>query len=168
MNDIRYMIRTKLRRIAIFALAGAAALSCTQEDTGGDPRDEAIGPYAYSMKVYEMTAAGLLHMNDADLTGVFELTKGSSNTTVEAKEGAFTTFTGENIQRVANGFSFTLRDQVGSASGTEIILSGYEGIRHEGRQYQGLYLAAPRSITVNLIFTRNRQDFLVVVSGTRR
>lgn len=94
-----------MKRIAIIGLIGLIATSC-DDQVPVDIRDAALGAYSYQMKVYEMTATGLLHMSDADLGGNFEVVKGSDEHAIDAKEGGFVAFSGVNAQQGPDGFTF--------------------------------------------------------------
>jgi len=156
-----------VRSIACLGLVSIVAISCHEEPVTVDLRDQALGAYTYNMKVLEMTDAGLLPVQEAGLSGSFELIKGTGEAEIQGQEGKFFIFSGQKIGKVTKGFTFEVKDQVGSAGGTEITLQGYNGIKYEEEHYQGLYLSAEKTLKVYFTFSQNHRNFVVAITGVK-
>lgn len=126
-----------LESVVIYGLL-FSMVACSEDEEAQDVRDQAVGTYNYTAKLYEIEPGnGTLEYlgPNSDHQGSFTLTKTDQG--LEAKEGRVVLFRGSKVTPTTNGFGFEIDIQDVLRFGLMTSIKGYKGVALGSVKYHG-------------------------------
>lgn len=158
--------------IFLSALLPLLFTSCTKDST--DLRDEIIGQYSYTVKIYKEVGTDLVYVGDQadnyDITGTMRVTKNTSETGVlDFYDGNVIMFRGANVQDAGNAIVFDIDDQDAWIGPTKVLITGYTYWVVNSFLYDGAFLYGDKSVEVAFkAYIQNADTGLVMILTASR
>lgn len=153
---------TRFKMFLAFLLAGTMFVSsCSKEDESSDLRDNVVGTFNYSVKMYVLNNNSLTYLGaEYDDSGTMIVKKNADNaTSIDFFEGGEIMFKGTKIAGATNGIVFDVPSQTMTEDGESYTISGYENWDLGGTKYHGAYINATKKLQIAFKFS-------TVVDGT--
>jgi hypothetical protein len=125
--------------------------SCTKDST--DLRDEIVGQYSYTVKIYMDNGSDLVYIgnqaDNSDITGTMKVAKNADDSGVlDFFDGTDLMFQGVDIKDTGNAIVFDIPDQEAFIGPTLVMISGYNYWDVESSSYDGAFIYKDTSIEV--------------------
>lgn len=133
--------------------------SCT--DDVPDLRDEIVGQYTYTVKIYAQVGIDLVYIGDEgenyDITGTMRVTKNTGDINVlDFYDGNIVMFHGVDVEDAGNAIVFDIPDQDAWIGPTKVLITGYPYWDVDDLNYDGAFIYADKS--VEIAFTARIQN----------
>jgi hypothetical protein len=134
----------------LIALAPFLFTSCEEETT--DLRDEVIGQYDYTLKIYDLVDDELVYLGDQedhyDITGTMRVLGNTDPDVLDFYDGNILMFHGINLKDAGNAIVFDIPEQEGWVGPVNVQIAGYNYWNVENSSYHGAFLFDDRSIEI--------------------
>ncbi len=156
-----------INSFAILLLSIVLFTGCSKDETA-DIREQMIGSYAYTMKMYEMTTMVEIGTDNGNFTVA---NRAGDDDAIDFKEGT-EVFYGNKLKAASNGVVFDIPSQTFKIDGTEYQVAGTNYIVLGTTKYNGAYFSATKKIstafTVSMTVDGSQVTVLVVFEGTKQ
>jgi hypothetical protein len=157
------MKTTKVRKLSgfIFLIAALSLLSTSCTDEGTDLRDEIVGTYNYTVKIYVADGADLIYVGDQgnnyDITGTMKVMKNATDhSAIDFYDGNIVMFQGINVKDAGNAIVFDIPSQEAWIGPGNVQVTGYQYWNVDSSSYHGAFLYEGES--VEIAFTARVMD----------
>jgi len=125
--------------------------SCTKDSP--DLRDDIVGQYRYTVKIYAIDGDDLVYLGDSgdalDITGTMRVIKSSSEPNgLDFYDGNDLMFQGRNIQDAGNAIVFDIPAQEAWVGPGNVQIVGYDYWDFSASRFHGAFLYSDRSIEI--------------------
>ncbi len=143
----KFLIHT----LILVAILPFALGSCTKDTT--DLRDQIIGQYSYTVKIYQQDGPDLVYLGDQadhyDLTGTMRVIKNSSDpTALDFYDGNDLMFQGINVEDAGNAIVFDVPSQQAWIGPGSVQVVGYNYWNVNSSGYHGAFLYDDSSVEI--------------------
>lgn len=125
--------------------------ACTDENN--DLRDEIIGQYDYTVKIYAEDGPDLVYLGDDDdnynISGTMRVTKDAGDPDgLDFYDGNIIMFYGTNVMDAGNAIVFDVPDQEAYIGPTKVLIAGYQYWDVNSSTYDGAFIYNDESVEV--------------------
>lgn len=156
-----------MRKISIILLTMVLFITTAcEEEKNDDIREQAIGNYQSTWKFYVLDGESLIYMgSDFDESEDYLVKKSTVNDSgLDFYVGGDIEFQGDKIEMASNGFAFDIPSQNFTDNSGTYVITGYDGIKLDGKKYNGVYYSAEDKIEAYITMTIDNVVYVVEIT----